>query len=211
MGLSCVASETGSIALGISAKASGLDSLAVGTGSVSSGICSIAMGFSNRASANYSISIGHSTVAANSYNTVIGKYNKATVSGSGDSAIYSNVGDYAFTIGNGTADTTAGRSNALTVDWSGNMILSGSLTCTNVHPVYHHTVTSASDVCTITHNLNISGTYYPIVQVCSASNALFVYGVRNCTANSFQVLLGCMDGYNPQSSNGKSVTLAWTY
>jgi len=68
-------------------------------------------------------------VTTNSYNTVIGKYNKATVSGSGSSTTYTNVGDYAFIIGNGTADTTAARSNALTVDWSGNLVTAGTINC----------------------------------------------------------------------------------
>jgi len=185
IGSSCTASGMFSLSMGDVAKATGDYSIAIGRQAMAKGSASTSIGYRALASDDNSFAIGYNVVAANDYNTVIGKFNKATVSGSGTSAIYSNVGDYAFTIGNGTADTTAGRSNALTVDWSGNMILSGSLTCTNVHPVYHHTVTSASDVCTITHNLNISGTYYPLVQVCSASSALFVYGVRNCTANSF--------------------------
>ena len=62
------------------------------------------------------------TVATENNQTVIGKFNAATVSGSGTTAnpyTYSDVGDYAFIIGNGTDNTTAERSNALTVDWNG--------------------------------------------------------------------------------------------
>ena len=49
------------------------------------------------------------------YQTVIGKYNKSD---------WDN--NYAFIIGNGTADEASNRSNALTVDWSGNLKASGN-------------------------------------------------------------------------------------
>lgn len=75
--------------------------------------------------------MGGYTVALGNYNTVIGRYNKATRSGSGTAAdpyTYSDTGNYAFIVGNGAGDETARRSNALTVDWSGNLEIAGGLT-----------------------------------------------------------------------------------
>lgn len=97
----------------------------------------------------YSHAQGNGTIVSSPYNTVIGKYNKATVSGSGTTAspyTYSDVGDYAFIIGNGTADTTAGRSNALTVDWSGNLWVSGNLTAANIGTILTTTGTSPTTI-----------------------------------------------------------------
>ena len=71
----------------------------------------------------YSHAQNCNTIATEEAQTVIGRYNKATISGSGTEAdpyVYSDVGDYAFIIGNGGAIT---RSNALTVDWNGEVAL----------------------------------------------------------------------------------------
>lgn len=74
---------------------------------------------------------GKSTVATAEAQTVIGKYNTYTEDDSADPSIF-DAGDYAFIIGNGTADNA--RSNALTVDWSGNLITAGDITA-NGSPV----------------------------------------------------------------------------
>lgn len=84
-------------------------------GSHAEGMYTVASGQASHAQNKY-------TVATENNQTVIGKFNAATVSGSGTTAnpyTYSDVGDYAFIIGNGTDNTTAERSNALTVDWNG--------------------------------------------------------------------------------------------
>lgn len=100
-------------------------------GSHAEGMYTQASGQASHAEGNYSQSIGDFSHAQNMYTiateqnqTVIGKYNSATVSGSGtteDPYTYSDVGNYAFIIGNGTSNTTANRSNALMVDWNGDI------------------------------------------------------------------------------------------
>lgn len=109
---------------GYSTTSSGNSSHSEGVQTTASGYASHAEGSNTKASGDYSHVQNYYTIATESYQTVIGKYNKATVSGSGTSAspyTYTNVGDYAFIIGNGTANTTANRSNALTVDWNGGL------------------------------------------------------------------------------------------
>lgn len=106
-------------------------------GSHAEGMYTQASGQASHAEGKYSQAIGDYSHAQNMYTiatennqTVIGKYNSATVSGSGtteDPYTYSDVGNYAFIVGNGTRNTTADRSNALTVDWSGNLTISGDI------------------------------------------------------------------------------------
>ena len=103
--------------------AEGYDSIASGENSHAEGNCTIASGaWSHAQNAN--------TVATEPFQTVIGKYNAATVNWSDANLnyTYTNVGNYAFIIGNGTNNTTADRSNAFTVDWNGNVISSGNIT-----------------------------------------------------------------------------------
>lgn len=132
IGQSAIASDTCAISIGNATKALQKNTLAMGYNSFASGLHSISIGYHTNSNATCSMAFGYETVVNNNYNTVIGKYNKATVTGSGASATYSNVGDYAFIIGNGTGNTTAARSNALTVDWSGNLVASGKVTTTGV-------------------------------------------------------------------------------
>lgn len=100
-----------------------------GYDSIASGDTSHAEGFHTIASGSWSHTQNVYTVATEANQTVIGKYNAATVNWDNTNLdyTYTNVGNYAFIIGNGTSNTTAGRSNALTVDWSGNLELAGSL------------------------------------------------------------------------------------
>ena len=133
------ASEIASHAEGNYTTVSGMASHAEGNYTTASGIASHAEGNYTTASGNRSHAEGNYTTAQGMYShaqnlftvatensqTVIGKYNSAIRSGSGTTAdpyTYSNAGNYAFIIGNGTDDTTADRSNALTVDWNGNVI-----------------------------------------------------------------------------------------
>ena len=81
-----------------------------------------AEGFDTIASGENSHTQNGHTVATETNQTSIGRYNAVTRTGSGTTAdpyIYTNAGNYAFIIGNGTDDDTASRSNALTVDWQG--------------------------------------------------------------------------------------------
>ena len=103
---------------------------AEGSWTIASGDYSHTGGYGSEAKGITSYAHGYKVIATEDYQTVIGKYNAATRSGSGTDAspyVYTNAGNYAFIIGKGTGDTTANRSNALTVDWSGNVnIASGA-------------------------------------------------------------------------------------
>ena len=107
--------EGGGAASGQAAHAEGENTTASGTRSHAEGnYCEAsattahAEGTRTKATANYSHAQNYYTVAASEAQTAIGKYN---VSDSADT--------YAFIIGNGTADNA--RSNALTIDWNGNI------------------------------------------------------------------------------------------
>lgn len=103
-----------SASFGRSNKAYGECSFACGSSNSSSGISSFSAGNSNEASGNYSSAIGVQNISAGEYQTVIGKYN-----------IKDNNNEYVFIIGNGS---TTSRSNALVVDWNGNIDSAGVLT-----------------------------------------------------------------------------------
>lgn len=125
---------------GESTIASGNMSHAEGDNSVASGSRSHAEG-SSTASGEYAHSEGDETEArgsrshAQNSNTIAG-YNSQTVIGKYND----NQSDTAFEIGNGSS---AGRSNALTVDWDGNVDASGSIVKdSNFNQAYSVTVSS---------------------------------------------------------------------
>ena len=125
------ASGTFSHAEGSYTTASESYSHAEGSHTTASEYASHAEGHYTIANGSYSHAGGKRTVAKFESQTVIGRYNAATVTGSGTDADpyeYSNVGNYAFIIGNGTDNTTADRSNALTVDWNGVVDAAGGYT-----------------------------------------------------------------------------------
>ena len=128
-----------SIAIGQYINSTGYRSFATGAFTVSSGSCSFAAGFRTVSYGLQSTTFGLGTVATSNYNTVIGKYNIATKTGGDGSTAspytYENAGDYAFIIGNGSGIETANRSNALTVDWSGNLEIAGKLPIDKIYPV----------------------------------------------------------------------------
>ena len=68
-----------------------------------------AMGTAVKTGGYNSIAMGYGIKATSNYQTAIGRWN-----------VENNNGTYAFIIGNGTADNA--RSNAMTVDWNGNII-----------------------------------------------------------------------------------------
>jgi len=89
--------------------ASGTASFAQGRGTQATGFGSVAHGYKSISSGNYATANGFRTKASGSNQFVIGKDNVEDTSS-----------NYSFIIGNGTADNN--RSNALTVDWSGNIV-----------------------------------------------------------------------------------------
>lgn len=106
-GVTTTASGSGSHAEGSETVASEQSAHAEGEHSVSSGLASHAEGHGTEAIGDFSHASGFKTIAASYYQTVIGKFN-----------IKDANSNYAFIIGNGTYDK---RSNALTVDWGGNI------------------------------------------------------------------------------------------
>ena len=110
----CEASKKGTHAEGVYTQAIGIYAHAQNMQTIASGSASHAEGAYTTASGDASHAQNYETIAASDYQTVIGKYN---ISDSSDV--------YAFIIGNGTASNA--RSNALTVDWNGNIRASGSV------------------------------------------------------------------------------------
>ena len=122
------ASGVNSHAEGMSSEATGLASHAEGSGA-SYGDCSHSEGMVTTADGKASHAEGRGVYASGDYShaqnigtrawgeaqTAIGKYNQA------DSR-----NKYAFIVGNGTSETA--RSNALTIDWFGNVVASGDVT-----------------------------------------------------------------------------------
>ena len=107
--------------MGASNTVSGDQSHAEGEANTASGRTSHAEGASTTASGSYSHSEGVATIANHKSQHVFGEYNIEDSS----NAAATNRGDYVEIIGNGTA--TNARSNARTLDWSGNEELSGNL------------------------------------------------------------------------------------
>lgn len=118
------------------------------------GWSTIASGHRSHAEGRYTVASGEEshaegcyTMATEPYQMAIGKYNEtriiATINGN---PIYGS-GNYAFIIGNGTSDTA--RSNAVTVDWSGNLVTSGSVSA-NGRILLHSALTSNGTTATTT-------------------------------------------------------------
>ena len=120
IGASNIATGPGSVAMGQSNKASDLASVAMGSKNSSFGQCSVAMGDSNIASGEHSVSIGTGLIAVGDHQTALGKFNI-------DETEFDmrNL----FVLGNGTG--LSNRSNAMTVDWNGNLGISGGITNLN--------------------------------------------------------------------------------
>lgn len=97
---------------GESAKASGAYSHAEGSGTEASGAYSHAEGISTVASGSCSHAQNEGTIASNPYQTAMGIYNDP------------GNGEYALTVGNGSSSS---RSNAMTVDWVGNVEAAGEV------------------------------------------------------------------------------------
>ena len=120
MGFGNTSSAHGSVAIGDNNTASNHCSVAIGDNNTASNHCSIAMGHYNTASGEYSVSIGTGLIAVGDYQTTLGKFNIDETE-----LDIRNL----FVLGNGTGATN--RSNAMTIDWSGNLSLSGGITNLN--------------------------------------------------------------------------------
>ena len=151
--------------------ASGESSHAEGENSIASNLTSHAEGYYSTASGLHSHSQNLQTIAQRKSQTAIGEYNVADTAGADRTAR----GDYALIIGNGTADNA--RSNALTVDWTGNVTLKGhsSAVGTVLSNTWTATSNSASGT-SMTGTINLTpGTWMlgMITPTCSASIAYY--------------------------------------
>ena len=113
-GYRVVTSGNSSHAEGYGTKVSGDYSHAEGCSTTASGDYSHAEGYKTTASGNYSHTEGNYTNASSENQHVQGKYN-----------VEDSSGTYAHIVGNGTDDTA--RSNAHTLDWSGNAWYAGTV------------------------------------------------------------------------------------
>lgn len=122
VGKSNTASGANSTAIGTGCTASGQYSTAVGTSSQASGIGSLALGSGATASGTIATAIGQGSIAKNVGQLVFGMNNVLDPSENPST----EKGDYVEIVGNGANKNN--RSNARTLDWSGNESLAGSIT-----------------------------------------------------------------------------------
>ncbi len=118
-GYSTTASSSASHAEGYSTKSSGFASHSEGNSTTASAPSSHSEGAETTASGLYAHSEGYNTIAQRQSQHTFGEYNIADTQGDTSSR-----GEYVEIVGNGTA---ASRSNARTLDWSGNETLAGNL------------------------------------------------------------------------------------
>ncbi|MBR2587520.1 hypothetical protein IKE71_04095 [Candidatus Saccharibacteria bacterium] len=118
-GYETMASAHESHAEGLETTASGMASHAEGEATIASGFRAHAEGGAAIASGSNSHAQNFGTIAAQIYQTAIGKYNVEDTETTASK-------QKALIIGNGTSDTA--RSNAFTVDWSGNTEAAGDIT-----------------------------------------------------------------------------------
>lgn len=122
LGNDCTASGKSSIALGKRCKAQGTGSTALGYSTssdeiISSGTNSVAIGTGTKATSTNSIAFGYNVNSGVENQTALGKYNIAQTS--------ADETKYGLIFGNGTADA---RTNAFTLDWTGNATFAGTVT-----------------------------------------------------------------------------------
>lgn len=113
------------------AHAEGMEAIADGVAAHAEGLAAHAAGFAAHAQ-------NEGTIAAGDHQTTLGKYNVADTTS-------------AVILGNGTGDTA--RSNALTVDWSGNVTTAGNVSAVDVTA----SGDMSADTITTTGNATIGG------------------------------------------------------
>ena len=120
------ANGAASVAFGLGSHSEAPYAVSMGQKSYATGFGSLAVGHTTTASGLYSTALGKGTESRGGSGLTIGEYNiiDETAPLNATTAYGYNKGSYAFTIGNGTSDT---RSNALTVDWNGNLDLAGGI------------------------------------------------------------------------------------
>ena len=112
---------------GYGSKTNGATSHAEGGHTETTAAYAHSEGYSTKASGWESHAEGNYTIANHKAQHVFGEYN---IEDSSDAEISSR-GNYIEIVGNGTGSTTSERSNARTLDWTGNEWLAGSISASN--------------------------------------------------------------------------------
>ena len=144
-GSNCTASDNYAHAEGAHSTASGGTSHAEGSYCTASGVSSHAEGAYTIASGDYSHAQNAYTKASSDHQTALGKFN---VEDAADT--------YAVIVGNGTFDNA--RSNALTVDWSGNVEAAGDIEDGSGNTLSDAVFEDANGDVSITRNISAGGT-----------------------------------------------------
>lgn len=140
-GYSASANGYGSHAEGGTTQANEHYAHAEGDTTKANGVASHAEGSTTYANGDYSHAQGYYTKASSKYQTALGKFN-----------VEDNADTYAVIVGNGTSNST--RSDALTVDWSGNVDMAG-----HINSFYKITSTSITCPATAAHGYQSSASY----------------------------------------------------
>lgn len=180
------ASEQFSHAEGYATTASGSASHAEGANTTASGYYSHAEGDGTTAEGKYSHSEGINTVANHKSQHVFGEYNVADTSTASADAR----GNYVEIVGNGT--TNNARSNARTLDWSGNEVLAGNLKINSTQDVAAQvSLTQAEyDALVSAGTVDLVNTIYFITDAsasaCSATEVTYSNTTSGLTATNVQ-------------------------
>lgn len=154
-----------------------------GWNNVNYGFGSHVEGFENICNSNASHVEGRNNIVSSENQHVCGRYN-----------IEDTAGEYAFIIGNGSLPTS--RSNALTVDWDGNVAINNSLntksiTCSTIQNDNKLTLYSphSIDLSSDTGSVNITGNLAldPGTQITWTRNGSYIKPTKFAAVESFEL------------------------
>lgn len=210
------ASDTCSVAIGRKVTSSKYASVAMGSETTASGSCSTAFGEKTTASATDATAMGRNTVASARYTLAVGDGVKTGKINSSDGQLVSGKfndvdasDNKAVVVGNGSSDTA--RSNAYTLDWSGNGWFAGNVTvgagkkelATKEYVDFKAGSLIAEDVIDLRENKNISS-----VQDIINSGMLDNYkSAINGSPYKYRIIYRTYDGYDASKYYDKSATL----
>jgi endosialidase-like protein/trimeric autotransporter adhesin len=150
IGYGTISDGYGALAMGVNTHATGSGSVALGTKTSTMGISAVALGNSTEANGSYSVAMGQDCIADGDWSLAVGAANEATnymsaafgygtlarnynvfVIGAfnqeiGTTVTYPWPTNPLLVVGNGT--DAGSRSNALELDWQGNLWLAGDVT-----------------------------------------------------------------------------------
>ena len=176
-----------STTLGLNCTASGAYSCAEGYQAEASGGMAHAENRETTASGDYSHAEGYKTTAQRKSQHVFGEYNVLDTGGSG----ITSRGSYVEIVGKGTGENT--RSNARTLDWSGNEVLAGGLKINGNQDVHGTAVlesVSANSEKTYTIPSSIysdSGIYILAIGNTAGAGVVYLLKVAGASSRSFLV------------------------